>query len=397
VAVSFTRPDQRSAWDGERRTSRRRPPRSSITRFWDIMKLTYRSILFLLIVVVPFGLFATYEFGIASDRYHSASAVSLTEENKVAPVLDLSAIGLQGSVSTTDALTLVTFMNSPDMADYLDQKLKLREHYSQKNIDWWTRLPEDASKEDLHDYLAGMITVELNSLSQLIQIHVQAFDRQFAQNIVTALLERSQRFVDVLNAKMTEEKISFFESQLASADKRLQDAKTELLEFQRNNQLLDAEAEAARVSSSISALNSQLIAKQGQLAVSLQELKENSPVVRRIKAEIDTLIKQIAEEKDRLSIGSKSSPVSAIYARFAEIEAKVGFLDSMYKSNLVQLEAAKVEAVKRLKYLIVVTQPSLADSSLYPDREYNVVTALVILLMIYFVVSLMIAVVREHA
>ncbi len=397
MAVSFTRPDQRSAWDGERRTSRRRPPRSSITRFWDIMKLTYRSILFLLIVVVPFGLFATYEFGIASDRYHSASAVSLTEENKVAPVLDLSAIGLQGSVSTTDALTLVTFMNSPDMADYLDQKLKLREHYSQKNIDWWTRLPEDASKEDLHDYLAGMITVELNSLSQLIQIHVQAFDRQFAQNIVTALLERSQRFVDVLNAKMTEEKISFFESQLASADKRLQDAKTELLEFQRNNQLLDAEAEAARVSSSISALNSQLIAKQGQLAVSLQELKENSPVVRRIKAEIDTLIKQIAEEKDRLSIGSKSSPVSAIYARFAEIEAKVGFLDSMYKSNLVQLEAAKVEAVKRLKYLIVVTQPSLADSSLYPDREYNVVTALVILLMIYFVVSLMIAVVREHA
>ncbi len=361
------------------------------------MKLTYRSILFLLIVVVPFGLFATYEFGIATDRFHSASAVSLTEENQVAPVLDLSAIGLQGAVSTTDALTLVTFMNSPDMADHLDQKLKLREHYSQKDIDWWTRLPEDASKEDFHDYLAGMISVELNSLSQLIEIHVQAFDRQFAQNIVTALLERSQRFVDVLNAKMTEEKISFFESQLASADKRLQDAKTELLEFQRQNQLLDAEAEAARVSSSISVLNSQLIAKQGQLAVSLQELNETSPVIRRIKAEIETLQKQISEEKDRLSIGSKSSPVSAIYARFAEIEAKVGFLDSMYKSNLVQLEAAKVEAVKRLKYLIVVTQPSIADSSLYPDREYNVVTALIILLMIYFVVSLMIAVVREHA
>jgi capsular polysaccharide transport system permease protein len=323
--------------------------------------------------------------------------VSLTEDNKVAPVLDLSAIGLQGSVSATDALTLVTFMNSPDMADYLDQKLKLREHYSQKNIDWWTRLPEDASKEDFHDYLAGMISVELDSLSQLIQVHVQAFDRQFAQSIVTAMLERSQRFVDVLNAKMTEEKISFFESQLANADKRLQDAKDELLDFQRKNQLLDAEAEAVRVSASISALNSQLIAKQGQLAVSLQELKETSPVVRRIKAEIETLKKQMAEEKDRLSIGSNSSPVSAIYARFAEIQANVGFLDGLYKSNLVQLEAAKVEAIKRLKYLIVVTQPSIADSSLFPDREYNVITAFIILLMIYFVVSLMIAVVREHA
>jgi capsular polysaccharide transport system permease protein len=63
----------------------------------------------------------------------------------------------------------------------------------------------------------------------------------------------------------------------------------------------------------------------------------------------------------------------------------------------VQLEAAKVEAVQRLKYLVVVTQPSLADSSLYPAREYNIVTAAILLLMVYFVVSLMIAVVREHA
>lgn len=361
------------------------------------MKLSYRSVLFILIVLLPFGLFTFYELAIATSRYHSASAVAITEDDQVVPALDLSSIGLQGSVGSTDALTLVTFMNSPDMKDYLEQKLGLRQHYSNKDADWWTRLPAGASKEEFYDYVDGLVTVELDPVSQLVLVHAQAFTRQFAQSIVNALLERSQEFVDRLNSKITREKIDFFERQLTISDERLREAKRELLAFQRDNKLLTAEAEAQLVSASIASLNSQLVAKEGQLEVSLRELNETSPIVKRIKGEIETLRGQIVEEKDRLSIGSDGSPVSAITARFAEIQANVAFLEGIYKSNLVQLEAAKVEAVQRLKYLIVVTQPSLADASLYPDRVYNVITAAILLLMVYFVVSLMIAVVREHA
>jgi capsular polysaccharide transport system permease protein len=361
------------------------------------MKLSYRSVLFILIVLVPFGLFTFYELAIATSRYHSASAVAITEDDQVVPALDLSSIGLQGSAGSTDALTLVTFMNSPDMKDYLEQKLGLRQHYSSKDADWWSRLPADASKEEFYDYVDGLVTVELDPVSQLVLVHAQAFTRQFAQSIVNALLERSQEFVDRLNSKITREKIDFFERQLTIADDRLREAKRELLAFQRDNKLLTAEAEARLVSNSIASLNSQLIAKEGQLEVSLRELNETSPIIKRIKSEIETLKGQIVEEKDRLSIGSDGLPVSAITARFAEIQANVAFLEGVYKSNLVQLEAAKVESVQRLKYLIVVTQPYLADASLYPDRVYNVITAAILLLMVYFVVSLMIAVVREHA
>ena len=53
--------------------------------------------------------------------------------------------------------------------------------------------------------------------------------------------------------------------------------------------------------------------------------------------------------------------------------------------------------MKRLKYLVIVTTPSLADASLYPDRPYNIGTAALLLMMIYFVVSLLAAIVREHA
>lgn len=360
------------------------------------MKMSYRSVLFVLIVLIPLGLFSIYELRIATSRYHSDSMISITEDKKIIPTLDLSAIGLSSSGDSTDAMTLITFMNSPDMIAYLDEKLQVRKHYSHPAIDWWSRLPPNSSKEDFLDYIRGMISVSFDPLSHLVQIHVQAFSREYAQSIVRALLERSQEFVDRLNSKMNQEKIGFLEKQLATSDVRLRKAKDELLTFQRANGLLTADSEANIVNSSIAALNSQLLAKQGQLEVSLKELDETSPIVKRTKSEIDTLKKQISAEKDRLSVGTSGAPISAITAQFADIQANVNFVESIYKANLGQLEAAKVEALQRLKYLIVVTQPSIADSSLYPARGYNVITAAVILLMAFFIISLMIAVVREH-
>jgi capsular polysaccharide transport system permease protein len=53
--------------------------------------------------------------------------------------------------------------------------------------------------------------------------------------------------------------------------------------------------------------------------------------------------------------------------------------------------------VQRLKYLVIVTTPSLADASLFPDRTYNIGTAAMLLLILYFVVSLIVAIIREHA
>jgi capsule polysaccharide export protein KpsE/RkpR len=57
----------------------------------------------------------------------------------------------------------------------------------------------------------------------------------------------------------------------------------------------------------------------------------------------------------------------------------------------------KFEAAQRQKFLVVVTQPSIADESSYPDRPYAIATAAIILLVAYFVISLMAAVLRERA
>lgn len=361
------------------------------------MRIGYRSILFLLIFVLPFAGFAYYELRVATDRFHSDSTIAITQDNNAAPTFDLTVIGLPAVADDKDALTLVTFINSLDMLQYLETKHQIRAHYSAPEIDWISRLPAEASWEDFHAYIANYVVVEYDITSRLVTIHVQAFSREFAQVIVNSILERSQVFVDKLNSTVTVEQTKFFESQLAASEARVRDAKSTLLKFQREYGILTTDTEATMINANIGTLNGLLLTKQGELDVKRRELNENSPVVQNLRAEISTLTKQIVQEKVRLSGGTGGLAVSELAAEFQEIQFNLEFVGNLYKSNLTQLERARLEAVQRLKYLVVVTTPSLADASLFPDRAYNIGTAAMILIMAYFVLSLVVAIVREHA
>jgi len=360
------------------------------------MRLSFRTVLFFLLFVLPVAAVALYEWAYATDRYHSDATITITQGTSSAPSLDLSIIGLPAAADSKDTQILVTFITSIDMLQFLEDKLHLRRHYSDERIDWYSRLPAGASLEEFHEYLSSHMTVTPSADSHLISIHVEAFTRDFARDVVNAILERSQIFVDNLNARVTDEQSRFFENQLSISESRLKDAKNQLLTFQRENRLFSTDVEATMINTNIAALEKLLLDKQGELAIKLRDLNEASPVIQLLRAEIETVKKQLGGEKERLSGGSGGA-VSELDARYREIQFNLEFVGNLYKSNMTQLEQARIEAIQRLKYLVVVTQPSLADASLYPNRPYVVGTAMIVCLMIYFIVSLLVAIVREHA
>ena len=361
------------------------------------MKLGYRSVLFFLIFILPLCAFSFYELRIVTDRYHSDSVISITQDTGSAPSLDLSIIGLPAVADDKDALTLVTFINSLDMLQYLDTNLQLRQHYSDPKIDWWSRLPAEASLEDFHAYMASYIVVEYDITTRLVNIHIQSISREYAHKLLTTILDRSQIFVDHLNSRITVEQTKFFEDQLKRSETRVHDAKSKMLAFQKEHGMLTTDTEAQMINTMIAQLTGLQITKQGELEVRRQELNDNSPAIQVLKAEIETLTKQIAAEKDKLSIRSDGSAVSELAARFAEIQFNLEFVTTIYKSNLSQLEQARVEAIQRLKYLVIVTTPSIADASMFPNRSYNIGPAALLLIAVFFVLSLLAAIIREHS
>lgn len=361
------------------------------------MAFGFRSLLFGLVCVIPVTAVAIYEYRYATDRYHSDSAVAITQDNNSTQSFDLTVIGLPAVSDDKDALTLITFINSLDMLHHLEKELQLRQHYSDPSLDYFSRLPPEASQEQFRDYMNGYIVAEYDVTTHLISVHVQAFNREYAQKIVNAVIARSQTFVDNLNAHVTEEQTRFFETQLTASEVRLKEAQSALLKFQKENLLLTTDAEAAMVSSNIGALDKLLLEKQGELITKKRDLNDNSPIIQILKSEIETLTQQISAEKQKLSGNVTGGAVSELSAKFREIQFNLEFVENIYKANLAQLERSRLETIQRLKYLIVVTSPSLADASLYPNRLYLIGTALLISLMVYFILSLIVAIVREHA
>jgi len=360
------------------------------------MRSLTRVVLFFLTFVLPLAVVAGYEAFVVTDRYHSDSSIIISQQQGEASPLDLSLLGLPSTATSKDALVIQEFILSADMLKFLDQTLGLRAHYAQSSIDWLSRLAPDASTEEFHDYLLKYLTVEYDTEAQIVRLHVEAFDRVYAQTVLNAIISRSQEFIDKLNARVTADQTQFFEKQLVISQQRLREVKDKLLKFQQEHRLLTAESEAAMVMENITGLEKELTTRRAELEVRMKELAETAPAIQNLKSEIASIIEQIRLQKDRLS-GGGTGALNELDAQNRAILLDLEFVVTIYKSNLALLEQARMEASRRLKYLVVVTQPSLADASEFPDRIFIVGTAAMVLLMFYFIISLIVAIIREHS
>src|SRR5204862_2569638 len=114
------------------------------------------------------------------------------------------------------------------------------------------------------------------------------------------------------------------------------------------------------------------------------------------KFDIAALESQVSIEKDRLS-GVSTSSISELDAQYRDIQLNLEFVTTMYKSNLSQLEQARIEAARRVKFLVVVASPSIADQSQYPNRPFVIIAGAVVFLALYFIAALVLSIIREHS
>ena len=362
----------------------------------SVFRPTAHKVTFVLIFIIPFLLLTAYELLYASDRYESVASAIITQESQSSSTLDLSLLGMTNAASSRDAYVMTEFMQSADMLKYLDARLHLREHFSSSKVDWWSRLPADASFEEFHDYFLKYVTCAYDSTQQVIRYSVQTFDPVLSQKVMQAILERSQEFIDRMNDKISHEQIAFLDTQISKSEKRLTEERNRLVSFQQKNNMLSTDTASQAILNTISALEGQLAQKQSDLNSRLAVLDPNAPQLTTIRLDIKALKDQIKRERDRLA-GQQNGSLSELGSKLSEIQMSLDFVSNVYKANLNALEQARIQAAQRLKYLVVVASPSRPDSSQYPDRPYVLVTGAIILLVLFFVASLLIALVREHA
>lgn len=339
-----------------------------------------------------------YSF-LAMDRYVTSSQVAVRQvgnnETPHIPGLALMLSGLNPT-SREETLYLREFLRSADMLHVLEERQKWSKHYEGRWRDPIYWLFPSAAKEDLLLFYQRMVTTHYDDQTGLLTVEVQAFDPAVAEATLKIMLAESERFVNELSHRMARDQMAFARSELANARKIYEDRRAAMLAFQSDNNLLDAEATAKARADVIAELEAHLTKERTKLIGLLANLDSETPQVRQQRTRIRAIEQQLAAETQRLLSDNGGDKLNVVASQYRNLAIDAAIAEESYKYAVGSVETARIEASKKLRSLVTVVAPNLPDKAIYPERIYNLITLLIILLLIYGVVRFIIATIEDH-
>lgn len=362
-----------------------------------LSKKVRQFLLLLFLVIIPWEIITFYTVAIAKPRYVSEAKVVVkqTNDNSVGTGTGLVALLGGSSTSVEDSHYLTNYILSHDMIARLDKDFNFRENYRINGVDFINELKREPTQEELLEYFKKRVKVELDITTNILSIKTEAFDPEYALKLNKALLEQSEFFVNNISQKMASEQTDFAERQLVTAQKELEDAKAEVLNYQNRNQILDPESSARALNSLIAGLEANLSALRTEERQLLSYLNPTAPQVVSLRSQIKAVEQQVAQERAKLTSPSNNR-LNSQALQFEQIKADAKFAEEKYKLALTALEKARLETARKMKNLIIISSPFKAEEALYPRKTYIIGTSLIFLLIFYGFVQLILAVIRDH-
>ncbi len=348
-------------------------------------------------VMVIWVMSAFYYMGVASDRYVPETKIYVKSIKSVSgegmPNLSLLATGI--TQASPDLLLLQEYMRSMDMLKQLDEHIQLRKHYSDERWDFISRLNSWASEEDYLEYYRDHLELEVDAESGIMFVRAEAFTKEFSLKLTHELLQRGEAYLNKVGQTIAMSEIKFVEGELGRAQAELKVAQAELLKFLGENKTLSPEVEGKAFQQVVTEMRSQLVNLKAEEKALASFLNADAAELVTVKSKILAIEEQLAIEAAKLSSGGDAS-MGKVNAEFQMLEMQVKFATDIYKSTLTALEKTRVDAYRKLKHLVVVQSPLLPDARTYPRVIYMLITIFIIMSLIYGIVAMIVATVKEH-
>lgn len=136
--------------------------------------------------------------------------------------------------------------------------------------------------------------------------------------------------------------------------------------------------------------------KQAEGFVNQINLRAKQDLITASLAELKNAESQMKKEAKSLAEFQKNKNKDANLAEYQQILINNAVAKQQFEAATLSLRNAQVEITKKQLYLERIEQPSVSDVSFKPSRIYNIISTFVICLLIYGIVNLLIAGIREH-
>ncbi|WP_237673984.1 chain-length determining protein [Vreelandella profundi] len=336
-----------------------------------------------------------YWFVWAQERYVSRATVVLESPQVATPELSLSSLMGGGGGNTHDLLLLREHLLSVDMLRLLDDQLDIRKHYSEHGDIFAKLRNADVPIEDLHKYYLRRVEIELDEYAGVLNIEVQGYTPEFANQVTTLLLEAGEDHMNQMGHRLADEQVRFLEQQMVRLDERFKETRAALLEYQNEFGLVSPTDTVASINQVVATLEADLARYQAQRNALASFQSSQSPELRQVERNITALRDQIIEQRDRIAQASGGS-LNSVSAEYETLELQAQFAQETYSSALAALENTRLEAARQLKQVSVLQSPLMPEYPTEPNRLYNSSVFAIITIFLAFILSMMMMIIKDH-
>ncbi|MCL4187371.1 MAG: capsule biosynthesis protein [Rhodobacteraceae bacterium] len=299
--------------------------------------------------------------------------------------------------SQQDSITVQSYLTSRDAMLRLDADHGFKAHFAQPAIDPIQRLDPAATNEDAYRLYQRNVRIGYDPTEGIIKMEVTAADPAVSAAFSRALIGYAEEVVDRLTQRLREDQMRGARSSYEEAEQRLIEAQRRVVELQEQYRMLSSEVEVGLLTAQITALETELTQQRLILEEMLANPNPNRARTEPIQRRIANLEREIATLRGRLTQDSDDgASVARVQGELLIAQADVQTRQMMLAQALQQLEAARIEAGRQVRYLSLGVSPVAPDAATYPRAFENTALAFLIFGGIYLMLSMTASILREQ-
>ncbi|MBK1634739.1 capsule biosynthesis protein [Rhodovulum adriaticum] len=348
-------------------------------------------------VLLPTLLAGYYYYTIATPMYATKSEFVIQQAEATGGGGLGSLFQGTGLAMQQDSIAVQSYLQSRDAMLRLDQDRGFRAHFSQDWIDPLRQLQPDSTSEAAYKLYKKAVKIGYDPTEGILKMEVIAADPETSAAFSNALISYAEERVDGLTQRLREDQMAGARASYQEAEEKVAAAQQRVLELQEKLGVLDPASETGALMGQITTFETQLREKRLQLQQLLDNPRPNSARVDGVKGDIRRLEQLVAELRASMTEGGGGADsLARISAELRIAEADLTNRQLLLQQALQQMETARIEANRQVRYLSLGVSPVAPDEPTYPRAFENTVLAFLIFAGIYLMISLTVSVLREQ-
>ena len=348
-------------------------------------------------VTLPTLLAAYYFYAIATPMYATKSEFLIIQNEGSGGAAPLGGLLPTQFATNADSIATQGFLQSKDAMLRLDRDVGFRAHFAQDWIDPIQRLKENPTNEEAYKVYRKFVKIGYDPTEGMIRMEVVAADPEVSATFSRQLIDYAEDRVNNLSQKKREDQMRDAREGFEKAEEQRRVAQEALVRLQLEGSTLDPEGVIGSLRGQISAIETQIIEKEIELASLLNNARPNQSRVDGARSTLNILNKQLEARNDRMTDVSKGeNSLAELSVRIKMAQADLAGRDMMLQSALQQMEQARVEANKQVRYLTIAVEPVASEAPSYPRAFENTILAFIVFAGIYLMISLTASILREQ-